>query len=76
MYCDCGSRTSCIDTRYMGDQTVKRRHACHSCGARFTTVEKPKVTKGTHRKSPLTMAESETLQRLMDKLMVIATGEI
>ena len=73
MKCECGAKSMCIDTRDVGNQTVKRRHLCSRCGARFNKFEKPDIADGRHRKSPLTIAESEMLQRLLDKLMVIAT---
>lgn len=41
----CGGNTArVLDSRPQEDGTVKRRRVCASCGARFTTTEKPLET--------------------------------
>jgi transcriptional regulator NrdR family protein len=39
--CACGDRLGVLDVRERSDGTVRRRHFCPKCGARYSTVEIP-----------------------------------
>ena len=40
MRCECGGRTSVVDSRNTDDnKCVRRRRLCEECGARFSTLE-------------------------------------
>lgn len=69
MICECGNKTVCVDSRYAGGQSVRRRHRCVKCGARFSTLE----TINTPRDTPtlLTQLEIAELQRILAKVFAL-----
>lgn len=73
MICECGAKTSIVDTRLIEPQVTRRRHRCCGCGARFTTRERIEQERAANL--ALTQEEIYELLRLQGKVFA-SLGDI
>jgi transcriptional regulator NrdR family protein len=67
MICGCGNKLTCVDTRRVENNFVRRRYNCLSCGEKFSTVEHP-ITLQVMRQSSKKQMEIQNTKKANDAI--------